>query len=398
MRRDELERAVRESLTRQVAVPRSLAVDPAGLAIRRADRIRRRRTVAGLALATVTTALLTTGMAQLGEEPGPPTNPTVVLGDPYASPLPEPTPAATAPVGQDRGEVDLIVGTTLAAADGGRTPLLEVGPAERAQRLPDGGGWLVVGAPTAAGRSLWLVPPRGAAQVLLAGAEQITLSDDARQVAWREGAELVAAGIVGGQLVATVRTPVPAAVEPVRFVGDSVLARLDPARPGHALWRPGSEALVPATEDTSTHVYGSLPDGRLVAQVTAGTPRRPCLALLDPGLTPLRTACGPTLAADGRGAVSADGRWLVVNGRAGGADTALLVDLGGLGSGAVTARPAGPPLAGAVAWTPGRTAVYPDAKGGLVRAAVDAVLAGERATPVPVPGVRSGERPVVVTG
>lgn len=88
VRQDELERAVRETLSRQVAVPHALAADPAGLAIRRADRIRRRRTAAGLALATVATALLTTGMAQLGEEQGPPRTPTVVLGDPYASPLP----------------------------------------------------------------------------------------------------------------------------------------------------------------------------------------------------------------------------------------------------------------------------------------------------------------------
>lgn len=398
VRQDDLEHAVRETLSRQVAVPHALAADPAGLAIRRADRIRRRRTAAGLALATVATALLTTGMARLGEEQGPPRTPTVVLGDPYASPLPEPTAAVTAPVGPDRGEVDLIIGSTLAGADGSRVPLLDVGPVERAQRAPDGGGWLVVGAPTVAGRSLWLVPPRGAAQVLLAGAAQITLSDDGRQVAWREGADLVAAGIVGGQLVATVRTALPAGADPVRFVGDRVLARLDPTRPGHLLWRPGDEAPVTAADDTSTHVYGRLPDGRLVAQVSAGTPRRPCLALLDPALTPARTACGPSLGTDGRGAVSADGRWLVLNGRAAGKDAALLVDLTALGSGTLTALPAGPPLAGAVAWTADQTVVYGDAAGGLVRAAVDPVLAGERATPAPVPGLRSGERLVVVTG
>ncbi|MDO3701363.1 hypothetical protein Q3W71_06675 [Micromonospora sp. C28SCA-DRY-2] len=398
VRQDDLERAVRETLSRQVAVPHALATDPAGLAIRRADRIRRRRTVAGLALATVATALLTTGMAQLGEEQGPHRTPTVVLGDPYASPLPEPTAAVTAPVGPDRGGVDLIIGSTLAGADGGRIPLLDVGPAERAQRAPEGGGWLVVGAPTAAGRSLWLVPPRGAAQVLLAGAEQIALSDDGRQVAWREGADLVAAGIVGGQLVATVRAALPAAAEPVRFVGDRVLVRLDPARPGHLVWRPGGEMPAPGAGDTSRHVYGRLPDGRLVAQVSAGTPRRPCLALLDPGLAPVRTACGPSLAADGRGAVSADGRWLVLNGRAEGGDAALLVDLTALASGTLTARPAGPPLAGAVAWQTDQTVVYADAAGGLVRAAVEPVLAGQRATPTPVPGLRTGERLVVVTG
>lgn len=77
-------------------------------------------------------------------------------------------------------------------------------------------------------------------QVLLAGAGQIVLAPDASQVAWRDGKELLVAGVVGSQLIGTVRIPVPDGAKPVRFVGSSVLVRLDPDGPTHALWRPGA--------------------------------------------------------------------------------------------------------------------------------------------------------------
>jgi hypothetical protein len=131
--------------------------------------------------------------------------------------------------------------------------------------------------------------------------------------------------------------------------------------------------------------------------VSAGTPRRPCLALLDPArdLAPVRTGCGPTLSADGRGGVSADGRWLLVNGRTGGGDRALLVDLDRLGP-TPTTRPAGPPVHGPVAWTPEGAAHYADALAGLVRIDVSRALAGEESSGVPVTGLVHGQRPVPV--
>ncbi|MEV0877761.1 hypothetical protein AB0I85_08005 [Micromonospora echinofusca] len=397
---DELEQAVREAFARRVAVARPLVADPAGLAIRRADRSRRRRTLTGIALAAVATVTVSAGMAQLGQQPGRPTHPTVVLGDPYASPLADPTPQLSAAPQPDvgRGEVDLILADVLVTADGQRLALPDVGrAAERAQRLPDRAGWAVVGAPTAAGRSLWVVQPQGAAHLLLAGARDIVLSPDGRQVAWREGTELVAAGIVGTQVVAAARTPVPSTAVPVGFAGDTVLVRLDPARAGHALWRPAAGPPRGAG-DAALHVYATRPDGLAVALVSAGTPRRPCLALLDPArdLAPVRTGCGPTLTVDGAGAVSADGRWLLANGRAGGQDRALLVDLDRLA--APAARPAGPPAAGPVVWTPQGTAHYSDTSGALVRVEVGRVLDGEAALPAPVTGLPAGGRPVPVGG
>ncbi|MEH0938684.1 hypothetical protein [Micromonospora psammae] len=392
---DDLERALRETLSRRVATPRPLAADPAGVAIRRARRAQRRRTLTGLALAGVTTVLVTAGMAQLGGQPGRPTTPTVVLGDPQgvattsAWPVVPPPPAR--PV---EGAVDLIVGSALVTADAKRYDL-GVGPADRAQRLPDGGGWLVVGRPTAAKRSLWAVPAGGPPQVLLAGAEEVVLSPDGRQVAWRDGDQIFAGGIIANQIIATVGVTAPAGAVPARFVGDRVLVRGGPRSGGYLLWRPSAGALPTGGDRDVRDVYGVLPDGRLAGRVTVGG--RSCLALLDSDLTPVRTGCGPTPAADGLGAVSADGRWLLVNGRAGARDGALLVDLTTLDA-AVPDRPVGPTITGEVAWTGSAGAAYADRGGALAQLRPDRVLAGGSAASTLVSGLAAGDRPVVVTG
>ncbi|MEU6074645.1 hypothetical protein [Micromonospora sp. NPDC047074] len=397
---DELEQAVRDTYSRRVTLARPLAADFAGVAIRRADRARRRRTVAGLALAAVATVSISAGMAQLGQQPGRPTHPTVVLGDPYASPLPDPAPdlSASPRVDVGRGEVDLIVNDVLATTGGQRLVVPDVAPAaERAQRLSDGAGWAVVGRPTTAGRSLWIVLPNGSTHLLLAGAREITLSPDGRQVAWREGSELVAAGIVGTQIVAAARTPASPGAAPVGFAGDAVLIQLDPDQAGHALWRPAAGP-PRGTRDRALHVYGIRPDGLAVGLVSGGTPRRPCLALLDPArdLAPVRTGCGPTLSGDGHGAISADGRWLLANGTAGGKPRALLIDLERLAP-EPSARPAGPPLAGPVAWTQQGTAHYADAAGALVRVEPGRMPDGGAAPTTPMSGLLPGQRPVPVT-
>ncbi|MFE9652736.1 hypothetical protein [Micromonospora sp. NPDC006431] len=394
---DELERALRETFTRRAETPRPLAADPAGLAIRRARRTGRRRALTGLALAGMATVLVTTGMAQLGGPAGQGTTPTVVLGDPRGftpSPLSTASTAAPAPPDPVRAELDLLIGSWLHTSGGERRELTGMGPIERAQRVPDYGGWLITSAATAAGRTLWWVPPNGSPpQVLLAGADAVAVAVDGRQVAWRDGAELRAAGLVGGQLVATTGAAAPDGAVPVGFAGDAVLIR-QPGTGGFNVWRRAAGG-VPGTANRDVlNVYGALPDGRVVGQVSAGTPRRPCLALLDPArpLSTVRTGCGPALATDGLGGVSADGRWLLVNGAR---KNALLVDLNTLGA-TMSARPAGPAVAGAVAWSRAGVALHVDAAGQLVRVRPDRVLAGERPTGLPVDGVAAGERPVVV--
>ncbi|SCE83220.1 hypothetical protein GA0070214_102366 [Micromonospora chaiyaphumensis] len=392
---DELERALRQTLAGRVATSRPLAADPAGAALRRARRTARRRTLTGLALAGVATVLVTTGMAQLGGPSGHGGTPTVVLGDPDGfSPSPLPTTASPVPgPGPVRAELDLIVGSWLDTSGGERRELTGVSGVERAQRVPDYGGWLVTSAATAAGRTLWWVPPNGSdPQVLLAGADAVVVSTDGRQVAWRDGGYLAAAGVVGGQLVASTRTTAPAGATPVGFAGDAVLIR-QPDHGGVGVWRRSAGGTPGGANRDVLTVYGTLPDGRVVGLVSAGTPRRPCVALLDPtrDLAPLRTGCGPAVATDGLGGVSADGRWLLLNART----SALLVDLAGLGAGA-TSHPAGPAVAGAVAWTRSGAALHVDATGGLVRVRPDRVLAGEPPTTSALDGVGPDERLVVV--
>lgn len=394
---DELERAVRETFAQRAAVPRPLTADPAGVAIRRARRIQRQRTLAGLALAAVATVGVSTGVAQLGDGSRTQQRPTVVLGDPSNLARPEPLPSGTGPaVGPSVAGTDLLVGNTIIASNGRRVTLAALGPAERVQRLPEDDGWLVTGVPTAAGRTLWAVSPDGAAQVLLAGADVITVAADGRQVAWRDNEEIVAAGLVSRELIAPVRTPAPATAAPVGFVGNAVLVRLDRDRPGHVLWHPAAGPVSAGPDRRTLAVYGALPDGRLVGQVT-GSGRAGCLALLDPsnGFAPTDSACGAAVSGDGLGAISPDGRWLVVNGRADGSDAALLVDLSRFGA-TVPVHPAGPPLTGAVAWSSADEAAYVDGSGQLVRLRVERIVAGERAMPEPVPGTDASNRPVVV--
>ncbi|MEU1587215.1 hypothetical protein [Micromonospora sp. NPDC005710] len=395
VRPDELEGAVRETLSQRVAIARPLGADPAGQAIRRANRIRRRRTGAGLALAAATTVLLSAGMAQLGSETRRDGSSVVVIGDP--DPNSRPLPTASSP-GLAPSPA-LVVGETLVNADGRRLVLPDVGPAERVQPLPNGGGWLVVGARSTAGRFLWVVQDDGLVQVLLAGAGAIVLAPDSLQVAWRDGGDLLVAGVVGTQLIGAVRTPVPTLAEPVRFVGDSVLVRLDPASAGHTLWRPGAGPLPEALDQKSLNVYGRLPDGRLVGQVATTEPGRTCLAVLTPTrhLDPVRTGCGPDLSPDGIGGVSPDGRWLLVNGGPGTVGRSLLVDLQRLGPGA-SAVAAGPPITGAVVWSDETTAAYLDGTGQLVRVDVVQARAGKPAGAAAVPGVAADDRPILVTG
>ncbi|KAB1934363.1 hypothetical protein F8271_23630 [Micromonospora sp. ALFpr18c] len=390
---------MRETLSRQVGVARPLTADPAGQAIRRGNRIRRRRTVVGLSLAAITTVVVSTGMAQLAQDPDRQGSSIVVIGDPDPSVRAIPTATVPAPPPSPGAPADLLVGGTLISADGKRLELPGVGPAERARPLPGGGGLLVVGAATTAGRSLWVAQSDGLVQVLLAGAGQIVLAPDGRQVAWRDGTDLLVAGVIGTQLIGSARTPVPAGAEPVRFVGDSVLVRLDPAAPGHALWRPGAGQLVARGDRSTINVYGTLPDGRLIGQVATDDPRRTCLAVLGPtpALKPDRTGCGLQLSRDGVGGVSTDGRWLLVNGSVGKVSRSLLVDLSQLGPD-TAAVPAGPPMTGTVAWTTTSQASYLDGTGQLVRVDVDRVRAGTPATPAPVNGVQPGDRPVLVTG
>ncbi|MGW0502510.1 hypothetical protein [Micromonospora sp. NPDC003241] len=400
MSQDELERAVRETFSRQVATPRA-PHDPASAVLRRATRVQRRRVVAGMSLAASAIVLVSAGAMQLGDDRPPHGADTVVIADPYPAPdtfrtsLPPTGPSTETPL----AEVDLLVNRTIATAQGRRVTLIGIGAVERVHRLTDGRGWLAVGEPSLSGRSLWAVAADGTARALLAGADEIVLDRSGRQVAWKQDRVLAAAGIVDGELTGTVRADAPATAVPLRFVDDAVLVRLDPALPGHVLWplRPGP--LDEGTDRTSQRIFGALPDGRLVGEVPAEPTEDACLTLLDPVdlRPPEPPACGPTIEGDGLGAVSPDGRWLLVNGRVGEQDRALLVDLTRLDP-TVPARTAGPAITGTVSWSQPDVAHYADATGALVRVDVERVRAGRSAIRVTVAGLHDDQPLVVVTG
>ncbi|RIV30853.1 TolB-like translocation protein [Micromonospora radicis] len=397
---DELEHAVRETFSRQAATPYAPSLDPAAAVIRRANRIQRRRALAGMGLTAVAIVAVTTGALQLGADP-PPNGGRVVIGESDQLPeiawtptLPPPSPDTGTPL----AEVDLVLGDAIATAQGRRVTIVGAGPIERAHRLSDGRGWLAVGTPGLAGRFLWSVSPNGSVQVLLAGADEIVLDEKGRQVAWKQGAELASAQIINGELTAPARAEAPAEAVPLGFVGGAVLVRLAPDRPGHVLWRLHPGVLDPGPDRASARVFGALPDGRLVGEVVTDPPGS-CLTLLDPvpGLTPAGPECGPRLDGAGAGSVSPDGRWLLVNDRSEGRAAAFLVDLESLGSAAEPVT-AGPSFTGSVVWSAPGTAYYADAEGRVVRVDVGRAAAGRPATTLSIGSLPAGRLPVVVSG
>lgn len=424
---DELERALRETLSRQAARSPH-PTDAAATAIRRGRAGRRRRTLAGVVTAAVATALASVGAFSLGTPAGPPA--VVVVGDPPTdtdwtgsdqAPSPaDPTetgPSAemaspAAPTGPPRA--DLVLGRELVTAGGERIGLPEDGAITAAHRAT--GGWLVTTRHSAGRFSLWYVTRTGPARRILTDLDRLVFAPDSQRVAWQIGGSLYAGTLAGERFSSTVRVAVPAGAEPVSFAGVAVLLRHGRAG-GFDLWWPATGEYAPATKAIPVTVYGALPGGNtLVAAVKVAGQRYPCLALLDAGhdLAPLATGCTvPVTTAVG--SISPDGRWLLTNvdparpltDRPG--PTALLVDLATLG-GTVSAAPAGSALATEPAWIDAGTAVHLDGSGELVRVFAPSVIDGADAERFPVdPGSGSApaggsapiggvDEPLLVTG
>lgn len=399
---DGLERAVREVLSRQAGTPHRLIRDPADVVIRRANRIRRRRAVTGMSLAATAIIAVTAGAFQFGQEP-PRNGSTIAIGegDHPSRVTWTPTVAPSLPdTGTPLAGVDLVLGQTIATAQGDRVTVVGAGRIERAHRLSDGRGWLAVSAPVTAGRFLWEVSPAGTVQVLLAGADEIVLDAQGHHIAWKQGEVLASARVINGALTSISRAKVPAEARPIRFVGDAVLVRLAPDRPGHTLWRLHSGAFHPGTDQSTHRVFGALPDGRVVGEVVTGASKATCLTLLDPArdLAPARPGCGPRLGGDGLGSVSPDGRWLLANGRSKDGDKALLVDLTALDKAAGPVV-AGPAISGAVAWSsPGTAYYHAESVGGLTRVDIDRAITGGSPSRVELTAVPADQPPVVVSG
>jgi hypothetical protein len=418
---DELEQALRDSLSRRVSVPPPpAAADLAGTAVRRARRIHRRRTIAGAALAALATAAVSAGVVQFGAAPGNYAGPAVVgLGDPptaarTSSPVPPSVSASPSEPGRrdpgpaDPPLVDIVVATDLSTAAGDLVDLSRVGTVVQAQRAP--GGWLVVSTPAPDRSSLWYATRTEPPRAVLSGVDAVVLAPDGQRIAWREQGQVHVGSVSAGEVTTSTQTPVSAGAVPVGFVGVAVLLRdhLAAGNNGYDLWWPSGESYQESWNSATVGVYGSLPDRRtVVGQVSVGTPPRPCLALLDASrdLTPVKTACRLPLSAGGHGSISPDGRWLVANGvpdRKAGSGTptelAFLVDLGTAFGKSPLVRAAGPRLTGPAVWTGAATLVHADERGELVRVAADRVAAGgaDDVARFTVPGAAPNDRLIMV--
>ncbi|GAB2946825.1 hypothetical protein GCM10027280_39540 [Micromonospora polyrhachis] len=413
---DDLEQALRDSLSRQVAMPPG-TFDLAAATIRRANRVRRRRSFAGAALAILATIAGSAGMAQFGGGgPADQSEPIVVLGDPPTateSAFPNRSAAATPGPDGRRGRiptdaplVDIVVATDLSTAGGEALDLAPIGEVVRAQRVS--GGWLVVGAASASTQTLWFVTRSGPPKAVVSDVDVVTLSPDGQRIAWRKQTQLYAATVANGQVSTGVQSPAPAEATPVGFVGVAVLLRRDSdaGATGYDLWWPSSpEPYQPGWNTTMVGYHGVLPDGHtVVGRVSMAGSTRPCLGLLDAArdLAPVRTTCALPLDPDGRGTLSPDGRWLLVDGESApdARVTALAVDLNTAFERTPAVRPAGSPVSDATVWTDSRTVVHFGEQGELVRVALDWAVAGVDGgvQRFPGPSLPPGSRPVLVSG
>ncbi|MFV2012174.1 MULTISPECIES: hypothetical protein [unclassified Micromonospora] len=424
MATDDLERALRQSLSDQAVDPPAVA-DLADRAMRRARRTRRARNGAAAAfcLCLFATAGVVGGHLLLVDSSEPPAlaEPLMVTGGDVTARTPA-APAAPLPFSEDlRSQplaattqappVDLVVAGELRTADGQRMDLAQVGGVAQASRLTD--GWLVVTETSADGvAGVWFVAPDTTPQVMLAGVDAVAVDPVGTRIAWLHGAELAVASVVHGELAGTRRGRAPKQSRPVGFAGDAVLLERDGGgerRRGYGVWRPGQAESRTSWSEAASVVYGVLPDGQTVVAQVHDASGGPCLALLDveQDLTAVKTACTVPLTGDGRGAVSADGRWLVANGVADARvasepELALLVDLNQVFDDQIGAvREAGQRLAGSTVWADHDSVVHAAGADQLVQINVDRISAGQGGAvehiAVPTPAAIDAE-PVLVAG
>lgn len=363
-----LERAVRESLTRASALSPAPPPDPAGGAIRRGQRIRRRQSVTGLVAVVAMTMLAVSAVAAVRE--GATGNWGLGPG-PTGHALPSASPARLVVP-----PVDVVVGDMLRTADGDRIDLSGAGEVTGAVRAA--GGFLVV-AGGAASQTVWFAHASDAPQRLVEAEAAVVDAAGGGRVAWRDGDRLATAAVTEGRLGEKAESVAPLAVVPVGFAGSGVrLARISSgARVGQDLWFPSSGPYVPTWENPVLAVYGALPDGRTLVGQVAGPGGERCLALLDvtAGLRATSTACGLGLTSDALGWVSPAGRWLVAEVSAGSGAEAALIDLTAVfGADPRTVRVGAPPHGGA-AWENSDTVVRA-VGGALQRLRLDRLWSG----------------------
>jgi len=404
----QLERSLRETFAQQSAVP-PVCVDPAGSVIRRGRRIQRRRGVLGATLVAVATVAVSALSIQFTAPGGGSTGPAFA-GNPLAGPVDASPGVGAATPAAPRIEpppVDVVVGTHLHSVSGRLIDLANVGTVVAARRSGD--AFLVVTAAAGYGSTLWVVREDDAPNAVLPAVDEIVLAPDGSRVAWRDGDRMSVAPVAEGRLGTAVQSGAPAGGRLTSFLGAGVLlARGRPGgvNDGYDVWWPARGTHGAAWSESVTSVYGLLPDGRTaVGQVQVGAEKRPCLALLaaDGGLAPIRTTCALQLTPAGHGAVSPDGRWLIVNGRpadsarASDPGRATVVELDEVFDGRPVVRTAEFVLADDVVWTAADTLLHVGPDGDLIRVTVSRVSGGGKIelNRVAVPGANAGARMIL---
>ncbi|UWP83565.1 hypothetical protein [Dactylosporangium fulvum] len=224
------------------------------------------------------------------------------------------TPPPQAPTAVDA------IGGTAQPTKKVRLQLPDKGTVAAAYQAKD--GYLVVNTqPGGDKQQLVLQNDNNQQQVLVDGANNITVDKDGGQVAWVDQGKVTVGSRAGDAKKVTQKftTNVPSDAMPVAFVGsDLVLGRTDGS--AFDVWYP-SRKYTESWDESVLRVFGAHPDGKsLYAEVKpVNQEKSMCLAWLqlDQPFKVLNKVCGLPLAERNGSRVSPDGHWLAypVNGR-----------------------------------------------------------------------------------
>jgi hypothetical protein len=349
---DELRAAFAAQARRLDAKPP--VVDPAGTAIRRARRIRSRRTAAtgaaavALLVATLGGAISLRGwylpeeqrqanlarLATTAPEPKPTTaraEAVLPKGTPKLKSPPPSSPAALFP--KDGPSLDIVAGDELWTSAGEKMRLTGAGEVRWVYRVPAGwvyGGDRQVRLLRPSGGSIQLAevdsapaltsvpqpaqqrqPKRSgdAAAQAPAALPRWALSPDGKRIAFAAG-QKVSVGTISAGGLAVQQSTFAAGAVPVLFFGDSVVLTTASADQYDIWWTDRQYAAAPG--GGITHVYGPYGNSLLGLAPDPADAGRNCLVLIAPtadGLLPQQSqGCGLGLASGGL--VSPDGRWI----------------------------------------------------------------------------------------
>lgn len=374
--------ALRDRATRV----RPSGADLAGVAIKRARRVQRRRRGTGLAavvLATVSvTGALLVGLSERDEGGGDGNGSIAGLfsdhgdqDDPAPVTSPE-QPSREASLAADEAVVDRVAGGLVGEADTdglvlatGDGVLADLGPIRDVASVHRvSGGWVVVTADGSVAR-LWWVGDRDAPRAVLSGMDEI-VADGAR-VAWRLGSQL-SAGVLAadGGLERRVDLAAGGDVRPAGFLGEAVLLRRTSGGGpvSWAVWSPEACAddACPGYEPVwNTHVlrvYGAEPGGETAIGLVPAVSKDQgvCLARLriTATLPVTRQVCPRDLPSTGVASLSPDSRWLVAEAGDGVRVVDVAAALAGDPAAVLPVDGAAPPAATPV-WSEENEAVYP---------------------------------------